>query len=616
MSLQMNRLPLFLLLVLVLASCEQSPTDTDPNGNTGTSYDLTVMEDMPMLGGSIKAVSFLPDCRIAAILDHKFVVYNSQMKDPQTINGDEVHMAIKTGANGEVYAVTSNNTLRTYDLAGGPTKEFSFTLQYNLTHALIHLTPQGKALAVISHGSSRGVAYITNTHGETWEQIQVPSVAPAMFDVNVDRSGNFYFISPFGLYRSSGQTEPWVNLNQSMPNFQEIASLITSTNRLYVYIRGVRDLKYSDDMGATFTDVPANGEGPIIYLHEGDDGSIYAIRSRGESLNLFPLLAAVKRSTDGGTTWQHKLFCHSLNLDIAGQAIAVASGDFWTSMNQPELLDGGYLSTDAGATWESRGKTKVTQINDIEFDKDGNLLMLAQQTLFERKNDRWITHGQQRGAFHQIGTNNSGDLVIASTSDAYVKRANSGNWKFITYNGVGGHLGLPRVNDVAGLSNGEFLIALAYVRENNEIQSSGDIAVITINDEARGRSSLGYELKNLYQTSDGVLHATAVFPVDYQQVSELWTSINAGVNWQTVPASNFKSVVYFRGDFMLEYKAGGYYFGPATSTEGKKIEFKNFNLTNERPSKFTLDPISKRLYILSNNVTSHGPRILSTTNPL
>jgi photosystem II stability/assembly factor-like uncharacterized protein len=599
---------LLLPLGILVAGCEAT-TDADDPGSQGKGVGLSeFVTSYPMFGGSVKDADILPDGRIAAIVDNKLVVYNSSMQNPQTLSNEAIHMAIAAGKQGEIYAVTSNNMLRTYNSSTGQFKESPYTTQYGLWYADWRLSPEGHAYAMINHGQSRGAIFRTTNEGDSWEAVTAPAFAPASYDINFDPQGNLYLIEPSGVHRSTDRGATWTKTGSKTLAFEWINSLITKTGRLYIHVRGGSELLYSDDGGASFTQVESAERGAILMLKEGSNGELYAIRARGGGLNHFPLSSALKRSTDGGITWEHLLFCHSINFDVKGSTIVVTSGDFGGPGTNAAVEEGGYISTDNGATFESRGQAQVSELQDFLIDADGDLWLLAQSLLFERKGDRWITYGQQKNSFGKFAVNSAGDMIVSAPGGSYIKRKTKPNWGYVPMVTPHWPQGTPSITSIAPRESGEFIIGVGF--ERTGYSPNGLVEAIRINDSAEARLN-GMYLMNLFETTGGTLHGTSMaLSGSYQFYTEQWVSADGGKNWERSQTQDNRPLAMSPDrSTVLQYQKNKYLVSNGAEVTGSEITFNGFDLANERPIKYWLGN-DGRVYILTTNATSAATRIL------
>ncbi len=607
---------LFILLVspLLLSSCEKA-TEPEPDGGGSGGKKVTIAEisDLPMLGGNFTDVEVLDDA-IVAILDGKIMRYDLNFENGQEINSDDGHLALGALNADAVYTVTLDKEIRTYDLNTKTFKTTPYQIQYNISDAEFKFTSKNDPYIVITHGSSRGVTYFSRDNGGSWQMLSnPPGAAMSSFDITFDQNDDPLWVGPSGVFRTTDDGASWTMVTTQGQNFEGVRALATSTGAIYSYVKGFGGLKRSVDGGATFSDVTANVSLNVISLLEGNDGALYVISGLGATgYSFHTAMSQLMRSTDGGATWKHLLFCNSSAFSINGGRVVLIDGGFFSDA-MTGTMGGGFVSSNSGATWQSRGTLPVETISDIAINPAGELYMLANHTLFKRTGSTWETFGMNRGRFQSFAVNKDNKILLTSSTSGDFFDPVAGRVVRSAFDYIPG-LGTPTVMSTLATHTGDFIVPIGFYY--NQHYPSGATVRLDAQGALKPNGNSPGGIENLVANPDGLLYGTVStlngFTQQYQTYR--YQSQDGGVTWIDQIVPEFAPIA-FSNTHALQFKQGKLSFGEYATVQGSEITLDGFNWANERPREWKLT-VDNKLYFISLEVTNSKSRIMYTPSSL
>ncbi len=161
----------------------------------------------------------------------------------------------------------------------------------------VTITPGGDAYAA-THDTR---IFRSTTGGRTWTQVN--TFGPAIVSLAAEPAGTVLAANAFEIYRSTSNGVSWSLVKRFTSRIAQV--LATRSGTLFVRRESAATLERSTDLGVTWTQISPtarpNGDNRIASLGEAPDGTLYIglMNARAEEGG-----GGVRRSTDGGLTWQ------------------------------------------------------------------------------------------------------------------------------------------------------------------------------------------------------------------------------------------------------------------------------------------------------------------------
>jgi len=576
---------IFSIVIAICSSgCKQATDSTnDPGNDNGSSRSiaLTKITDYPSIGGNVTGVAFTADNKVLAVINKKLYKMNSNGSDLQVINEDPIHFSIALAPSGELYALTlSDNyvtTIRTYDLSMGQFKSYTANVT-RAEYGTIKISPQGEPYVHITDNWPNVHVFRSKDKGDTWKEMVFYSGAHTLASGGeVDWTSTAMFAADAaGFYKSTDDGVTWTRPSTNMPNFWGVRLLMASNGYVFAYVKGAGYLKLSKDGGNTFADAPSPA---FIQMAEGADGTLYAITKNERGL---------MKSTDHGTTWKLMIYVTGNTFTVQGNKMAIGlDGGFNGN-------DGGlYLSSNLGTTWISTGLGSTETVSDIAVDKDGNLLMLAKNTLFRKTTSGWNVLGSA-GLFGRLATAPPSNIALFSVSSVIFSSDNGVTWTEnlvpdYLYGGVG-RIELPALT---GRKNGEFLFSITTYRDDiyPPAHTNGRLYhVRTTGKVEESASSRGRNFVKVLEDANGVLYGSTV------NFDDLLISHTQAFDWDPFPQDVFFPVAFNSQNKYLTYRDGLRFGSWPSTTNLDQITFQGLDVKNTTIDQFIFDS-QDRLYL-------------------
>ena len=583
----MQRLLLFLLLGLALAACDDNGTNPDDSGNPGSNtVTMTQLTGLPMTGGDVTGVAITSGNTIIAAVDGKLYSMSAAGGSMQLINGDAKHSAIALAPSGELYALTETE-FRSYDLPAGTYRSAPidpagpFAMGRRIEESEIMFSPSGEPYIKLINNTPQTYVYRSSDKGTSWQAVPMPSGFQYGGGLAFAPNGDMLMSSAFGLYRSSNGGTSWTSSPAPRPNYGG-NMMVTANGDIYHYPRGGGGLVVSHDGGASFTELTPFNKAPYFTsLQQGPDGNLYALARRGSGNSddmLYP--TSFLRSGDRGATWQHVLFAQGRAFSMKGSMFVIGLGV--SGLSSTREHGGLVISRDGGEIWTPAGTRPVEQIVDIDFDKDGNLMILADQGLYRKTSSGWQTLGTQPNVFFRFAATPQGTLLLANTTATFYSADNGDTWsEALIPDYQMSSTGSPGMPALIGRKNGEFLFSItsyadAYGHTNGHLYRVG-------NDGKPVRiPAISQSFSSLAEDHNGKLYASTqtVDPLRQVFVGEGYTSNTGGTSWDKAPSVQGSSSFNSQNRYFLLAGNSGF----ALKTLG------NDNLSELKLEGFTSQP--------------------------
>jgi photosystem II stability/assembly factor-like uncharacterized protein len=404
-----------------------------------------------------------------------------------------------------------------------PDQGRSWLATSGITGACLHLAvlPGGDAYAATNDTR----IFRSTNGGRTWTLVN--TFGPALTSLTAEPSGTLLACNLYEVYRSTSNGVSWSLLKRFPTRIGQV--LATRSGTLFVRGQSGATLERSTDLGATWTQISPtarpNGDNRIAALGEALDGTLFIglMNARAEEGG-----GGVRRSTDGGLTWQDAFDGISA---IRDERSAIVTLGFRSdgAVFAGSLAHGLYRSAD-GIVWE-RGD----RILPLDYDP-GNGYPINNLPRSMAALPRGVVYAGTQG-LGLFATSDSGrtwrqrtDLVSALRMDAIV-RGNAAAYVLSDGNGIW------RI-DTAGLSRRitpAFTSTTGYALVE---RSDGTLFSLAAGDLLRRSTDLGATwsivgdapqtlgLRTLHADAAGTLHAAAS--------TAAHRSTDGGVTWTSL----------------------------------------------------------------------------------
>jgi photosystem II stability/assembly factor-like uncharacterized protein len=594
--------PLILLFCsFILGGCDTATDPDNPSGGDTTTIVMSKLADLPVAGGDATGIAVAPDGRIIAVIDGKLYAIPAAGGAPQIINGDAVHTNVAVAPSGEIYALTPTE-FRTY--APGTTTPTIVPIDPAGPRAIgrrvedseIIFSPSGEPFITFINNTPQSYTYYSTDKGETWKDFTLMNGSGSMQyggDVAFMPNGDIIAADYKGLYKTTDQGATWASFPPPLDNYAG-KLLVTSNGDIYYWVKGGGGLKVSHDGGGSFSDLSQFNRAPyFISIRQGNDGALYALANRS-AVGHVPIARPMSllKSTDGGTTWQHLLYVQGHELATRGTTLAVGLvGSLDGSARTPGGVN---ISQNMGTTWSSNGLNTVGKFQDIGFDRDGNLMLIADQELFRKTTAGWQTVGSQ-GFFNRFTTTPQGNLLIATPSTAFFSSDNGTTWNEkefpdYLYGGIGGIV----VPVVVGKRDNEFLVSVTTYRDDLGTHTNGALYKVGGDGVPSRITGVNGNFVKIIEDKDKILYAATV------NFADALKSTDGGATWQVQPKGTPAIAINSSNKFISNGEMGTYRIGTMGSDETRPLKMSGFTTPGNLISSIKFDR-NDQLYIVTAN---------------
>ncbi len=577
-----RHIALLLLGTIIGAGCSNTDNPITPGGS---QIMMIRMADVPLMGGYATSVAFIDDEKLVAVIDGKLYMVPTSGGPPTLMHADADYVAVVASPTGEIYAQTTSD-LRVINFIGGKVT----TAPVSITGASVEKTkllisPAGDPyMLVYSYPNTLEVWYSIDK-GARWVQMPLPPDFAFGGGITWGYAGELMLSSAVGFYTSTTYGMKWT---PHAPAITNVASdlFCADNGHIFAYQTGRAGLLVSRNGGVSFEQVQPPDKAPyFVEILQGADKALYAIANRSTvGPNTVSRPMSLLRSTDDGASWQHAFYTQAFDLDIRNNMIAVGQG---------ASSSGVCVSLDLGATWSSSGLGKVTRIDDIGFDKDGNILILAGRTIYRRASTVWQVVGSQ-AAFARMTTAPLGRMYVGHGTTMYSSFDHGTSWseRILTdyvYQGVG-TIVQPTV---VGMMNGDFLISVTTYRSdiNPQTHTAGALYRVSEDGIPRRVSTPGNFVK-IVEDRDGDLHGTTV------NFSDNFVSSDHGSTWRTVATGTSAVAVNSSNKYIALGAANTFRLGSIDNDQTSEITLMHFTSQTNLVTSMKFDA-NDRLYVVT-----------------
>ncbi|MBN9399542.1 MAG: hypothetical protein J0I17_05120 ['Candidatus Kapabacteria' thiocyanatum] len=553
-----HRLLLFALAAAFLHGCGMSSEPSTPAAPGELA--MTRLTDLPAAKGNVVSVDILDASRLVAVIDDKIYSVPISGGTPSLMHSNARYESVVVGGGGEIYALT-RDALFVIDHIGGTPKAVDVQIRTAQTEKVtLSVSPTGEPYLRVYTYPARMTLYTSADRGTTWTTIPLPSGFLYGGGLAFGPSGEMYLSSPQGFYSSPDRGATWTSYPAPLANYG--GELVRRSNgHILYYVPGGGGLRLSTDGGASFTDLSQFNNPPYFSkIVEGADGILYALVNRGAT-TLTDRPMTVAKSTDGGMTWQHIYFAQGYDFAMKGSVIAVAQG---------ETASGGVaISTDNGRSFVPAGIGSVESIQSFGFDAEGNLLILADRTLFRKTSSGWKTLGGQSG-FSTMATTPQGTIFLSQVSSTFLSVDGGTSWKEAPmpdylYSGIG-TIGLPAV---LGARSGDLIVSITTYRDDLATHTNGMLVRVRPDGTAI-RLTNGINYVSIVEDATGLLYGQTVNFRTYQR------STDGGTTWTEVQTAAPGFVFDSRNRFIAYGELGAFRQGSSGSDGTKPLTLTGF----------------------------------------
>ncbi len=529
-------LPLLLLLGLSLAACDPTTdpgTSNPPAPNTVAMKNLT---DLPTAGGDVTGIAITQSNTVVMALDGKLYSMNPSGGTMQLINGDAKHTVIGLAPSGELYALTDTE-IRTYDLGAGTYKSVPIdpagplAINRRVEQAEFTFSPSGEPFVRMINNTPQTYVYHTADKGVSWTAVKLPPGFQYSGGFTFAPNGDMLLSGAFGFYRSSNGGTTWTTYPAPLANYGG-ELLATANGDIFYYVRGGGGLKVSHDGGASFSDLaPFNRPPYFVNLQEGTDGALYALAGRSAgSADPIARPTSLLRSTDGGVTWRHVYFAQARVMAMRGADLALGLGV--VGFGAGNTHGGVAISRDRGATWRQDGTAPVQQIADVDFDRAGNLMILADNGLFRKTAAGWRSFGTQPGQFARFATSESGAMFIVNTGTVFTSTDDGVTWAEAPVTDYVPGIDPPSVTTLLRLKGGEMLMSITSYSDTRGF-SNGHLYHIGADGIPKKYTGISQAYSRIVQDRNGTLYGSTSIVDGFsgQFTGRAYQSTDRGATW-------------------------------------------------------------------------------------
>ena len=419
----------FLLSALFLSflfGCKTA-TDSTSNGSTsGGDIKFTEQLGLPMTGGNITGIGLLADQSMVALIDDKLYTISASGSTPTLINGDMMHIQLALAPDGSVYTVLYDQSkdsysMRRYDLPSGAFTSLQFPAG---THfgggAIFKFSKNGEVfICYPDRLSVNSDMYYSTDKGATWTNLKH---LYGQIDVAFTPSGDILSVasspSSCDLVKSSDHGANWITVSSYSVNALGRNLFCRANGDIFTYDDGGNIFHVSHDAGKTLTRITWGADKPFTHQLAESGGAVYLMggHSAGKTSNQF---GGVLRSDDGGITWKNIFLCATgSSMSMNGNAIALGSsrGIFYTADTKE---------------WTQTGNATVAKLSDIALDKDGNILLTADATLYRKIGNKWTVLASPSGA-GILHRSRNGNLLCSGGTSVIYSSDNGASWQWST----------------------------------------------------------------------------------------------------------------------------------------------------------------------------------------
>lgn len=582
----MNRhIALLLLTALVGVGCSNT---IDPITPIGNQIVMTRMADMPLVGGEATSVAFIDDSRLVAVINGRLYTIPTSGGTPSLVHSDAEYVSVVVAPTGEVFALTTHD-LRIINHIGGPVTIAPLQVSgANIERSVLTMSPMGEPYVLLYSYPNKFEAWRSIDNGATWKSLPTPPEFAFGGGITWGYAGEIMLSSAAGFYTSVTRGSKWTPHAAAIPN--AAADVFCAENgHIYAYQTGRAGLYVSKDGGTTFTQIQSPDKAPyFVEILDGADKALYALANRssaGPSPVARPM--SLLRSTDGGVTWQHAFYTQAFDLAIRDNMIAIGQG---------ASSSGVCVSRNMGTTWTSSGLSKVVRIDDIGFDKDGNILILSDKALYRRAGTLWQSLGSQ-AAFGRMTTAPLGRMYVGQGTTMYSSFDHGASWsERVLTDYVSPGVGTIVQPAVLGMENGDFLISVTTYRDDIHPQTHTAGALYTMSDDGipRRLPNAQGNFVTLVQDNDGDVHATTV------NFNNALISIDRGATWKTVPTASPARAVNSVNRYVAIGPNNTYRIGEVGTEHSTEIAFLNFTSQSSLITSMKFDA-NDRLYVVTSD---------------
>ena len=584
--------------VAFLGGCTD-PNDTgDPPTETPGSLTMTLVTDLPKVGGRATGVGVTPGGGVVAIIDGGLYSIAPSGGTPQLINGDPLHTNMAVAPSGEIYALTATE-FRTY-APGASTPTIApidpagpLAVNRRVEDSEITFSPSGEPFVTLINNFPNTYTYYSSDKGATWNELTFPNNRVAMLyagDIAFAPNGDILATDYQGIYRTSDRGTTWTAMPAPRANYGG-KLLVAANGDIYHYVPGGGGLLVSRNGGASFTEIsPFNNPPYFASIRQGEDGALYALAGRkATSAMLSERPGSLLRSSDGGVTWKHLFYCEAHEFAMRGSTIAIGlSGSL-------EVAGGVCLSRNYGGTWVSSGLKSVETIHDFGFDRDGKLMILADRELFRQDPSGWQSLGSQQGYFWRFTSTPQGNLLVASPQTFFYSGDNGVTWvEYDVPDYLYGGIGRLEVPALLGKKDGEFLVSVTTYRSDIYPQTHTNGALYRVGTDGKPKRITGADgnFVGMVEDNSGTLYGRTVNFADDLK------STDGGATWRK-DEDKIRAIAFnAKNDYLLYGELGSMRAGRLGSTETKEVKLNGFTSQTNYVSSARFDR-NGRLYLLT-----------------
>lgn len=567
----------FTACALIIGGCTKATDPSDPDGSDKTAVAVSALTGFPTVGGNATCVSVNPDGSVIAIIDRKLYTLASATSEPTLVNATATHIKLAVAPTDEIYAVTDTE-FRTYANAGATANAVPIPANGPLVangrvdDAKITFSPSGIPFVTLVSNYPRSYIYYSTDKGQSWQALKLPGSANyigSSADLAFLPNGDLVVAvaSYFGgLNKTTDLGTTWTKLAGTIPDFPA-KMLVAANGNIYTWVPGGGQLRVSKDGGSSFETLTPNNAYPFFtHVIEGAGNVLYGLAGTGGFL----------RSINGGATWTEVIAVHGSDVATRGSTVVIAktediyrkSGGLFTSVN-------------SGFTWTQSGLRTMESLSSFGFDKDNNLIVLGDESLFRRVGSAWNAIGSNSN-FRYLATTPKGQILVGTTAALSYSGDNGATW--IQSKDLPGYIwagqGEIRFPVVLGKRNGDFLISVTTYRFDLSIHVNGALYKV-------GASGLPVKIltgpsgpvTRITEDINGILYAgTSESDANTQQsLNQVFKSVDGGETWQKT-GDGTSTVLAFNSQNTALSLGGetGFTLGPLGSSSPRQLTFTGF----------------------------------------